>query len=188
MWTQTLTQLSVWALEYVAALDTVLIVPQHKDRGMCVCVCAREREQESACMTTHITMVWWRKIRSKAVAVFKAPHVAKQRNMLLLYYRFDYKTRNVTRLLLNPATGKNTVITNSLIFYSSDPVVEDRRFIRQWANDSIVSWWFHALVTAAGSAWRRPSSDLSSGLHSGAVLLTGLQPFITMFHYCTKSR
>lgn len=39
-----------------------------------------------------------------------------------------------------------------------------------------------------GRRWRRPGANLSRGLHSGAVLLTGLQPFMTVFHYCTKSR
>lgn len=69
---------------------------------------------------------------------------------------------------------------------------QDGRFITEWGKDSTFprrfSRWFHALATAAPLARQRPAPDLSSRLHSGAVLLTGLSPFITVFHYCTKSR
>lgn len=47
---------------------------------------------------------------------------------------------------------------------------------------------FHALAMAARWVRWRPGPDLSGRLYSGAVLLTGLSPFITVFHYCTKSR
>lgn len=46
------------------------------------------------------------------MAVFKAPNIAKKKkrgNMrpFLLLYQLDYKTRNSTRILLNPVRGKN---------------------------------------------------------------------------------
>lgn len=188
MWTQTLTQLSVWALEYVAALDSVLIVPQHKDRGMCACVSVFDTERVHAWQPIS---PWCDEERPEAKQWLRLKHKMLQNKEICCHFTVIsvwLQNQKSNQTPPEPCEGKNTVITNSVIFYSSDLVVKDRRFIRQWANDSIVSWCFHALATAAGSAWRRPSSDLSSGLHSGAVLLTGLQPFITVFHYCTKSR